>query len=397
MNNKPISRRHFIESSVAGAAGLMCFSAKKAKQEQNPGERKLIFRTLGKTGIRVPVVGMGILLTGNEDLMRAALDAGITHFDTTAAHPQQEHNEAMIGEVLKGRPRESFVFGPKIHLPRNQTTGLYEKGATEEEFNKKLDASLKRLKMDYVDILYHHDVRRKESALHEPVMKAMDKAKREGKTRFLGLTTHMNVAEAVRAAADSNFYDVVMAAYNFRQKDHLQIREAIANAASAGLGIIAIKVIRGELAEGEKPIAPKASLKWVLQDLNVHATVPGFSTFEEMNIDLSVMEDLRLTDAEKEDLKRAASMSGLYCQGCGRCLGQCPARLPIPDLMRAYMYAYGYRQPALAQSLVTSLDLPHQICEDCSSCTVVCQNHWNVGEKVRDIVRFEQVALMAAE
>jgi len=187
-----------------------------------------------------------------------------------------------------------------------------------------------------------------------------------------------------------------MAAYNFRQNDQLQIKRAIANAASAGLGIIAIKVIRGELAEGEKPITPRASLKWVLQDPNVHATVPGFSTFDEMNIDLSVMEDLRLTDAEKEDLKRAASMPGFYCQGCGRCLAQCPARLPIPDLMRAYMYAYGYRQPALAQSHVASLDLPHQTCEDCSFCTVVCQNHWNVGEKVRDIVRFEQVALMTA-
>jgi len=205
----------------------------------------------------------------------------------------------MIGEMLKGRrPRGSFIFGPKIHLPRNQATGLYEKRATEEEFLKKLDASLKRLKLDYVDILYHHDVSRRESALYEPVMNAMEKAKRGGKTRFRGLTTHMNVAEAIRAAADSNFYDVVMAAINFRQKDQLQIKEAVANAAGAGLGVVAIKVIRG-VAEGEKSTNPKASLKWVLQDPNVHATVPGFSTFEEMNVDLSVMEDLTLSDAEK--------------------------------------------------------------------------------------------------
>jgi hypothetical protein len=334
---------------------------------------------------------MGILLTGNADLMRAALDAGITHFDTTAAYPQQVHNEAMIGEVLKGRPRESFIFGPKIHLPRNQTTGLYERGATEEELNKKLDASLKRLKMDYVDILYHHDVWRKESALHEPVMTAMEKAKKAGKTRFLGLTTHMNVAEAIQAAADSNFYEVVMAAHNFRQKDQFQIREAIAKAASAGVGIIAIKVIRGELSEGEKPINPRAQLKWALQDPNVHATVPGFSTFEEMNDDLSVMEDLSLTDAEKEDLKSAASAPGTYCQGCGRCLKQCPAGLPIPDLMRAYMYAYGYRQPALAQGLIASLDLPGQVCEDCSPCPVICLNEWDVSGKIRDIVRLRGV------
>lgn len=375
-------------------AGFICLSSKGKKQDKNQEERKFVYRTLGKTGIKVPVIGMGMLLTGNADLMRAALDAGITHFDSTAGHPQQLRNEEMIGKVLKGRPRESYIFGPKIHLLRNQITGLYEKGATEEEFLKKLEASLRRLKVDYVDILYHHDVSRRESALYEPVMKAMDRAKREGKTRFLGLTTHMNVAEAVQAAADSNFYEVIMAAYNFRQKDHLQIKEAVAKAANAGLGIVAIKVISGELEEGEKPINPRASLKWVLQDSNVHATIPGFSTFEEMNIDLSVMEDLTLTDAEKADLKRTASVAGLYCQGCGQCLEQCNGKLPIPDLMRAYMYAYGYRQPALAQSLVASLDLPRQVCKDCSFCPVICLNQWNVRAKIRDIVRLRDVPLI---
>jgi len=375
-------------------AGFICLSSNGKKQDKNQAERKFVYRTLGKTGIKVPVIGMGMLLTGNPALMRAALDAGITHFDTTAGHPQQLRNEEMIGKVLKGRPRESYIFGPKIHLLRNQITGLYEKGATEEEFLKKLEASLRRLKMDYADILYHHDVSRRESALYEPVMKAMDRAKREGKTRFLGLTAHRNMAEAVEAAADSNFYEVVMAAYNFRQKDQLQVREAFAKAATAGLGVVAIKVISGELKEGEKPINPRASLKWVLQDSNVHATIPGFSTFEEMNVDLSVMEDLSLTDAEKEDLKRAASVPGLYCQGCGQCLKQCPARLPIPDLMRAYMYAYGYRQSALAQSLVASLDLPRQVCEDCSYCPVVCLNQWNVAGKIRDVVRLKDVLLI---
>jgi len=388
MTGKKISRRHFLKSSAAGIAGFTYLPYNREKRAKDPRESKFICRTLGKTGIRIPVIGMGMLLSGNADLMRAALDAGITHFDTTAGLPQQLRNEIMIGEVLKGRSRESFIFGPKIHLPRNQTTGLYERSATEEEFLKKLDASLKRLKMDYVDILYHHGVSRKESAFYEPIMKAMDKAKKEGKTRFLGLTTHMNVAEAVQAAADSNFYEVVMAAYNSRQKDQLQIKNAIAKAARAGLGVVAIKVIRG-VEEGEKSTNPKASLKWVLQDPNVHATIPGFSTFDEMNVDLSIMEDLTLTDEEKEDLKRASHEPGLYCQGCGRCLKQCPAGLPIPDLMRAYMYAYGYRQPALARSLVASLELPGRICEDCSSCAVKCLNGWNIAGKIRELAAFQ--------
>lgn len=380
-----------MKFSAAGMAGIICRPSTKIVRGGDQGERKILYRTLGKTGMRVPVIGMGILTSGTPALMQAALDAGITHFDSTAAQPQQMRNEEMIGEVIKGRPRESVIFGTKIHLPQDNKTGLYKKAATEKEFTKKLDAALQCLQMDYVDILYHHMVSRRESAFHEPAMKAMEKAKKAGKTRFLGITTHSNVPEAVHAAADSKFYEVVMASYNPRQKNRLQVKEAIAKAADAGLGVVAIKVIRGDVEKGEKPVNPRASLKWVLQDSNVHATVPGFSNFEEMSIDLSVMEDLSLNDAEMNDLKREASGSGLFCQGCGQCLQHCSAELPIPDLMRAYMYAYGYRQPALAHSLLASLELPRQVCEDCSSCPVVCLNGWNVVEKIRDIVRLRDV------
>ena len=393
--NMKLNRRIFLRNTSigvlgAGLYGKECF-ATNIKNQKNNSPGKLVYRTLGKTGIRVPVIGMGILTAGSTALIKAALDAGITHFDSTAAQPQQIRNEEMIGEVLKGWPRESFIYGTKIHLPQDYKTGLYEKTATENKFTEYLDAALKRLQMDYVDILYHHMVSRRESAFYEPVMKAMEKAKKAGKTRFLGVTSHSNVPEAINAAVDSKFYEVVMASYNPRQLNNLQVKDAIANAAKAGLGVVAIKVIRGDIEEGQKRINPGASLKWVLQDPNVHATVPGFSNFEEMNIDLSVMEDLNLTSTEMNDLKREDSYIGLFCQGCGQCLQTCKSILPIPDLMRAYMYVYGYRQPSLANSLLSSLKLPHKVCDNCSSCKVVCQNGWNVSEKIRDIVRLKDV------
>ncbi len=373
----------------AGLMGNKCYTP----LYDNPDKcnSKLVYRTLGDTGIRVPVIGMGILSSGTPALIKAAIDAGITHFDSTAAQPQQMRNEEMLGEILKDRPRENFIYGTKIHLPQDYTTGLYQKTATEGEFTRKLDIALKSLQMDYVDILYHHMVSRRESAFYEPAMNAMEKAKKAGKARFLGLTTHSNVPEAVQAAADSNFYEVVMASYNPRQINRLQVKEAIANAAREGIGIVAIKVIRGNVEEGQEPVNPVASLKWVLQDTNVHATIPGFSNYSEMNADLSVMEDLSLTDDEIDDLKRENSYSGLFCQGCGQCIKQCNANLPIPDMMRAYMYVYGYRQPALAKSLLTSLKIPDKVCDDCSSCPVICQNGWKVSEKICDIIRLRDV------
>jgi predicted aldo/keto reductase-like oxidoreductase len=173
------------------------------------------------------------------------------------------------------------------------------------------------------------------------------------------------------------------------------VKEAIARASRAGLGCIGIKAIRGSLEEIEPPSSTNAvaALKWVLQDSNVSAAIPGFSTFEQMNLDLSVMEDLSFTDSEKDYIQKQASIPGLYCQGCGQCEKQCFARLPIPDLMRAYMYCYGYRKPGMAQELIVSLGLPHHVCEDCGQCPVKCTNGWNVQRKVRDIVRLRNVPL----
>ena len=98
-------------------------------------------------------------------------------------------NEEVIGEVLKGRPRDSFFITTKVGLNRNETTGRYEDGATEEAFLNRLDVSLKRLGLDYVDILQHHGVWTREQVLYEPVMNAMAKAKKAGKVRFTGASS----------------------------------------------------------------------------------------------------------------------------------------------------------------------------------------------------------------
>jgi predicted aldo/keto reductase-like oxidoreductase len=169
------------------------------------------------------------------------------------------------------------------------------------------------------------------------------------------------------------------------------MRNAIARASQAGLGIVGMKAIRGGSRQTPTLNNSAAALKWVLQDPNVHTIVPGFTTFEEMNIDLAVAENPVLTNPEKKDLGMVASASGLYCQGCRQCLGQCPKHLPIPDLMRAYMYTYGYRNLAHAQDLILSLNLPDRVCEDCSQCQVKCSIRFNVSKKIRDVVRLRDV------
>jgi len=392
-----MDRRDFIKSTASGFSAFF-FLASSGRKELEKSEQKgqtkgkMPYRTLGKTGIKLPLINMGVMNSDNPALVRAALNGGMVLLDTAQTY-QRGTNEAMIGEVLKDRPRDSYVIATKARLPVDQKTGRYTAGATEEAFAQKIDTSLKNLGLDYVDIYYHHGVWVRETALYEPVLKALEKARKAGKARFVGITTHRNEPEVIQAAIDSKFYDVVLTTYNFKQKHYPEVREAIAKAAAAGLSVVVMKALGGrQLQEGaHKPIDSVAAFKWVLQDPNVHTIIAGFTTFDQMNLDLSVMKDPTLTKSERIHLQKAASVAGLYCQGCGQCLNQCPQHLPIPDLMRAYMYVHGYRNLSAAQDLIFSLTLPSRLCEDCSQCSVVCWSGFHVSERIRDVVRLREV------
>jgi predicted aldo/keto reductase-like oxidoreductase len=394
MSEKIVSRRNFMKSTLVSVTGLPLFASNVLRQEEKIEEkggkkRKFIYRTMGKTRIKLPVISMGGEMATAPALFRAALDSGINHLETNHIIIRGK-NEEMIGESVKGRPRDSYFITTQIGFPQNMITGGLLPQANEGDFLKRLDISLKRLGLDYVDFLCFHNARSRQSVLDEKVLNVMGKAKKDGKVRFAGASCHRNEPEVIQACTDSKFYDFVMTSYNFRQKHYLEVREAIARAAQAGLGIIAFKVMGGT-ADLLRPVNASAALKWVLQDPNVHTITPGISSFDHLNIDLAVMEDLSLTDSEKDYLQREASLPGLYCQGCGQCVKQCVAKFPIPDLMRAYMYTYGYRKPAMAQELVVSLGLPLHVCEDCGQCPVKCSIGFDVPGKIRDVARLRDV------
>ncbi len=386
---KAVDRRSFIRKSFAGATGLAFLGTARASRYgtepslQQP-ERKFIYRTLGKTGLRLPIISMGVMNSDNPALIAAALDNGIIHLDTAHGY-MRGRNEEIIGGVIKDRPRDSFVIATKI--PDNKMDTAKE---TEKAFADMLDLSLKRLGLDYVEILYLHSTNNRADTLHEPFLNALQAAKKSGKARFVGVSTHSGQPEVIQAAIDSKVYDVVLAGYNFTDNGRGIVKEAIAKGAKAGLGIVAMKTLGGGSRRGVN-VNPKAALKWVLQDTNVTTTIPGFTAFDQMQTDLSVMEDLALTKQEQEDLNLQSSIPGLYCQGCDTCAGQCPKGLPIPDLMRAYMYTYGHRNLGAAQDLVLSLDVPSNPCRDCQDCPVKCARGFDVADRISDVIRLKDV------
>ncbi|MDH4196582.1 MAG: aldo/keto reductase [Candidatus Aminicenantes bacterium] len=399
MSRPDLKRRSFLKLGLTGlaAAGAVPSAAHalastglpQAGGQTTAPQPKRIFRTLGRTGLKLPVVSMGVMNADNPNLVQAALDRGILLLDTAYGY-QRGRNEQMIGQVIKGRPRDSYFIATKIPSPaRGRDTRSLSEAEAMADFLGKFDTSLGRLGLDYVDILSLHNVDKREAALYEPVLKALTKAKKEGKARFVGVTTHGNEPEVLRAAAESGVYDVVINAFNFRQDHRSEVSKAMAEAVKAGLGIIAMKTQAGAFWDREKqqPINMTAALKWALADPSVTTAIPGFTTFDQLETDLAVMNDLRLTEQELKDLRFHPETGGLYCQQCGQCLPACPPNLPLPDLMRSYMYAYGYRNLEAAHDLVTSLELPDSPCRDCAVCGVRCAKGFDVAGRVRDIVR----------
>ena len=110
-------------------------------------------------------------------------------------------------------------------------------------------------------------------------------------------------------------------------------------------------------------------------------------TYEELQASLPMLYNIILTDEEKDHIASHRKFAGLYCLGCEKCLEQCPGRIPIPDIMRAYMYAYGYRDVAEAFKVLTSLNLDSDPCSRCRVCSVSCVRNFQVAEKIADINR----------
>jgi predicted aldo/keto reductase-like oxidoreductase len=247
--------------------------------------------------------------------------------------------------------------------------------------------------MDYVDILYIHGVTSHDDVLSPAILEAVTTAKKSGKVRYVGVSTHKNEPEVILAATESGVFEVVLTSINYKQGHYVDVKRAIAAASKAGLGIVGMKTMAGGFHDKErtKPINCKAALKFVLQDENVTTAIPGITNFDHLKMNASVNFDLALTADEQADLNDGKSEGGLYCQGCEQCVPNCPKNLPIPDIMRAYMYTYGYRDQQQAHSLLTSLDLPENPCADCSSCQVNCAKGFTISERITDVIRLTKM------
>ena len=388
-----INRRGFLKTGIAGAAGI-AISPNIIPPVTKFAEENIISRTLGRTGLKVPVISFGVMRSDNPALCKAAYEKGIKLFDTANGY-QNGNNETMLGNLFREIPRNSFYIATKVKAAGMSREGIPSAETTAEDFLSKFSTSLARLQMDYVDILYVHDISNPEYLEYKPILNAVKKLKKDGKARFIGFSTHRNEAVVIDAAASKGDWDVILTSYNFQQSYRKELEAAIHKAAEAGIGIVAMKTLAGGGfmdKEKTKPINTTAAIKWALSNPDIHTTIPGMTQFDQLDLNVKILADVTLTDQEKKDILIASTQPGLFCSGCEECIPACPMKLSVPDLMRAYMYAYGYSNPSQAYALLKELGYGNDPCRNCTGiCPVKCSRDFNVREKISDISRLVDV------
>jgi uncharacterized protein len=353
------------------------------------GARIKQYRELGSTGFKVSDISFGStqFVTRHTDpvgYLNEALDRGVNYIDTSPDYAGAR-SETAIGEAIKGRNREEIFLATKWCT----ADGHVRQGESVQTYLDALNGSLERLGTDYVDLVHVHSCDTVERLMDPNVHEAFEIAKAEGKVRFLGVSTHTpNLEEVADAAIDSGKFDVMMLAYHHgawpRQVD------IIDRAAKAGMGIVAMKTLKGAKHKGmvdfreEADSYTQAAFKWVMSNPSVACLVVSFSDNQHLDEYLHASgKDLTNSDVAVLD-HYDEMIAGTHCFAhCGDCLDSCPQSVPINDVLRHRMYFEDYGDQKQAMELYAKLDHQADSCINCSApCTGACPQGINIKERM---------------
>ena len=365
------------------------------------------YRTLGKTGLEVSRLGFGAMrpptVEGGEwdsDLfircMHRALDLGVTYFDTAHVYGDGK-SEEHVARALNDR-RDKVVISTKIPLGWGEPK-------TPDQWQSMLDLTLKRLGSP-PDILFFHDQGPKtfDAPAWPEIVELAKRAVERGDVRFLGMSTHAEIAD-VKRFLDTDLFDVILVQYNML---NLKYGEIIDYARSKGLGTVAMGPVGGGLLgqdsdvltsmrpEGMKSNAEMA-LRFTLSHPNLDSALSGMSSIEmvEENATAASREPT-LTGGERDTLlatvKDRLAFAEKVCTQCGYCSG-CPGKIDIKRVFGAFMQkkVWGFERRARRQydRLIKREESARaSACTECGECEPKCPQKIPIREQMKEAAAF---------
>ena len=360
------NRRDFLRT--AAAAGGAAATAESLACAAPPGlsTPALPEVTLGKTGTKVTVLGMGTAWALQPSFLQASLRAGVRYIDCAEGY-EGGNCERLVGAVL-----ERTKLRTEVYLATKNSHAKVGGPGAYQAYDKRLNGSLERLRTDYVDCYYLHGLEGREiPLLYDPDVKAaFEKLKKSGKIRFSGVSCHdRQLPEIVTAAAKCGWIDQIMIQYNYRTMNGDNIRRALDAATNANLGMVAMKTQGGAGDFQEIDAAPnfnrfiekgfkkeQAAIKTVFAEQRMHAVVSEMTNRDMLRENIAAASEPVLSARDQKLLEEyRLATSHLYCHGCGHHCEPAAGGIPVADILRFLRYDEVYGKRSRARELYRAL------------------------------------------
>jgi predicted aldo/keto reductase-like oxidoreductase len=409
-DDKRINRRNFLKTAGLVGVGSVIAAAKANAADANgpnvpaaqPPVQKVPKRKLGKTGVEVPVLSLGLGRPAEPAVLRQSLDWGINHWDTSLAAGNGT-SEQSIGEFIAKNPdRRKDIF---LVTKEN-------KSKTTDDLEKCLQTSLKQLNTSYIDLYFGVYMVNDMVRFTDDVKKWAENTKKRGLIKYFGFSTHQNMPQCLMAASKLDWIDAIQTKYDFRLMQDAQMQDAVEACHKAGIGLIAMKTqamrqrnatadanVAAAEAEADKKMLAhflekgftegQAKIKAVMDDQRISTVCSSMTSTTMLMTNIAVALDKTKLAAEDMDVLRQyaqATRSG-YCAGCAHICGPAASGVPVSDIMRALMYHDSYGDIAQAKAVFAEFpaDVKQRLLSvDYSIAESRCPNRMPIGKLVAD-------------
>jgi predicted aldo/keto reductase-like oxidoreductase len=372
-NGTDLSRRSFIGRSIASIAGVGLglagtkglYAQEQAASPAQAGaaaEKPSIkeYRVLGRTGWKTSDLGFGNAMIQDTSLLEYAMDRGINYVDTAR---QYYDMEIVIGKLL-----------PELFTAKT----------TADDVTTAIEESLQRLNTSCIDCVQIHSVG-EDPKLSDPdkiknpaVVEAFEKAKRDGKIKFWGASSHgPRMVEDFNWLLDNTPIDLIQPGMNFMTKG---LEPVLAKAKKKGVAVVAMKSLAAARTIDYKPFMKdggtvrQAVIKWTLAQPNIDCVAITMRNVEMIDEYVAASGAPELTPDEEKALNGYGMLLDRdYCRpGCDGCLTACPNGVAIADILRYRLYFASYGEEKHAMSLYRKLPRERSAAR-CASCDGPCE------------------------
>jgi uncharacterized protein len=361
----------------------------------------MYYKQYGDTNMKVSAVGMGTMRYNDADVKAGnfekcaevvlyAHEKGINFFDSAPFYCDDK-SEEITGLALSQLKRDSFYISSKVNM------GTLGGKFSPDEFRSRLENSLKRLKVDYLDFYYLWCLLDLESfqKQYDAMYCSFESAKKDGLIRNITFSSHMQ-GNQLEEVINKDAFKGMLIGYNAL---NYRFRQAgISAAHKKGMGIVVMNPLGGGLipnnpgvfnylTEGTDLTVPQAALRFVASHKEISVALCGATSKQHIDDAVKAVENLvekPASEIYREYEQKGVALNNL-CTGCAYCK-YCPQEIDIPKFMDAY------NEKILGNSISNRLKwhwgIPASIaaeCIKCGQCETLCTQHLPIMDRLEEI------------